>query len=210
MKRRLSESDGQPLRPLRPLALDRFCQRVRAEVSRLGVATGTRRLPRLARQRVVPARGWAADRERCRAAGIPDTPAYRPRWQIGLELYDRAAGHGVRCDRRTFDEGYGGKPDLLRGLSARRQQFVGEVPRRFTGWLKAPRVVTRPYHRRRSRGRKVPRLAAGSRPACGVEESLLQRPLRDQLPRAVGAPESEHERQAALPARGVKLLGNYS
>lgn len=33
----------------------------------------------------VPA-DWAADRGRCREAGIPDTVAYRPPWRMALEL----------------------------------------------------------------------------------------------------------------------------
>src|SRR4051794_29269871 len=37
---------------------------------------------------------WSQDRDRCREAGIPDEMIYRPKWQIGLELYDRAVGHG--------------------------------------------------------------------------------------------------------------------
>jgi len=124
---------------------------------------------------------WAADRGRCREAGIPDTVAYRPKWQIALELYDRAIANGLQFEWLTFDEGYGGKPEFLRALSARQQNYVAEVPRSFTGWLKAPRVVTRPYHRgRRGRGRAVPRLASGSRPPRRVDELLSDRALRDQ------------------------------
>jgi SRSO17 transposase len=124
---------------------------------------------------------WSADRPRCREAGIPDSVTYRPKWQIALELYDRALGNGVTFAWLTFDEWYGGKPDFLRGLAARQQRFVGEVPRNFTAWLKRPRVVTRPFRRHgRGRGRKVPRLAAGSRPARRVDELLQQRALRDQ------------------------------
>src|SRR5438477_92997 len=61
-------------------------------------------------------REWDADRRRCQEAGIPPELAYRPKWQIALELYDRAAANGVRFAWLTFDEGYGGKPGLLRGL----------------------------------------------------------------------------------------------
>jgi hypothetical protein len=58
---------------------------------------------------------------------------------------------------------------------------VGEVPRNFMGWLDPPRVVSRPYHKdRRGRGRKVPRLASGSRPACRVDEMLDAPRLRDR------------------------------
>lgn len=124
---------------------------------------------------------WADDRERCREAGIPDTMVYRPKWQIALELYDHAVVNGVKFAWTTFDEGYGGKPEFLRGLAKRQQRYVGEVPRSFTGWLKPPRVVTRPYHRhRRGRGRSVPRLACGSRPAQRVDDMLNEPALRDQ------------------------------
>jgi SRSO17 transposase len=124
---------------------------------------------------------WDQDRDRCREAGIPDTVVYRPKWRIALELYDRAVAQGLRFDWLTFDEGYGGKPEFLREVAARQQRYVAEVPRNFTGWLKTPRVVTRPYHRgRRGRGRQVPRLASGSRPARSVERLLKDRVLRDQ------------------------------
>jgi SRSO17 transposase len=122
---------------------------------------------------------WAADRQRCREAGIPDTVVYRPKWRIALELYDRAVANGLHFDWLTFDEGYGGKPEFLREVSAREQNYVAEVPRNLTGWLKAPRVITRPFHRgRRGRGRDIPRLASGSRPARRVD--ALLKDLRDQ------------------------------
>ena len=124
---------------------------------------------------------WAADRGRCREAGIPDTLTYRPKWTIALELYDRAVGNGLRFDWLTFDEGYGGKPGLLRELAARRQRYVAEVPRSLVGWLEPPRIVTRPYHQdRRGRPCKVPRLASGSRPARRLDELLEDPRLRDR------------------------------
>jgi SRSO17 transposase len=124
---------------------------------------------------------WAADRERCREAGIPDDMVYRPKWRIALELFDRAVGNGIRFDWLTFDEGYGSKPEFLRELAAREQRYVAEVPRSLTGWLEPPRVVTRPYHKNgRGRGRKVPRLATGSRPAQRVDALLDDPRLRDR------------------------------
>src|SRR6266850_1232339 len=59
---------------------------------------------------------WADDRPRCRQAGIPDTVGYRPKWQIALDLLDRATAQGVSFAWLTFDEGYGGKPNFLQGL----------------------------------------------------------------------------------------------
>jgi SRSO17 transposase len=125
---------------------------------------------------------WANDSERRKHAGIPEEMTYRPKWEIGLELYDRAVSNGLHFDWVTFDEWYGGKPKFLLALSARGQWFVGEVPRSFVGWLKQPRVVTRPFrrHGHGGRRRKVPRLASGSPPARRVDELLKQGELRDQ------------------------------
>jgi len=124
---------------------------------------------------------WSADRDRCRAAGIPEDVVYRPKWKIALELFDRARRNGVLFDWLTCDEGYGGKPEFLRQLEARGQVFVAEVPTTFSGWIHKPRVTERPFRRRKGRGRKTPRLVSGSRPAIGVANMLKYSPeLRDQ------------------------------
>jgi len=124
---------------------------------------------------------WSADRDRCRAAGIPDVVVYRPKWKIALELLDRARGNGVKFHGPTFDEGYGGKPEFLRELAGRKQTFVAEVPKTFTGRIGAPRVTERPFRRGCGRGRKTPRLLSGDRPAVSVEDMLKYSPeLRDQ------------------------------
>jgi SRSO17 transposase len=75
---------------------------------------------------------WDADRQRCRAADVPDSVGYRPKWRIGLELVARAEVNGWHFDWLTFDEGYGGKPDFLRKLDGAGLQFVGEVPSNFS------------------------------------------------------------------------------
>jgi SRSO17 transposase len=125
---------------------------------------------------------WSQDRERCKEAAIPETMVYRPKWKIALELYDRARSHGIVFAWMTFDEGYGSKPGFLRALRDRRQPFVGEVPRSFTGWLKPPRVTARPFRRnRRGRCRKTPRIVSGSAPTRSLEYMLDHAPrLRRQ------------------------------
>ena len=45
---------------------------------------------------------WSADRQRCREAGIPEAITYRPKWQIALELLDRAV-RGPRHPLRVAD-----------------------------------------------------------------------------------------------------------
>jgi SRSO17 transposase len=75
---------------------------------------------------------WGADRPRCRAAGIPDSVRYRPKWQIAYDQVVRLDGRGVKFDWLVFDEGYGSKVPLLTALSLVGQKFVGEVPVSFS------------------------------------------------------------------------------
>jgi SRSO17 transposase len=86
---------------------------------------------------------WDRDRDRCRAAGIPDEVVYRPKWQIALGQLDRAAAQGVRLDWLTFDAEYGKCPGFVAGLDERRLAFVGEVPRSLS-CLAAVRSGRRP------------------------------------------------------------------
>ncbi|HLJ94000.1 MAG TPA: IS701 family transposase [Gemmataceae bacterium] len=74
---------------------------------------------------------WAADRPRCRAAGIPDDVRHRPKWRIALDQLIHLSGQGIAFDWLVFDEGYGAAVPLLRGLNLVGQRFVAEVPVNF-------------------------------------------------------------------------------
>ena len=74
---------------------------------------------------------WSDDRERCRAAGIPDAKEYQPKWQLAYEQLCRLRDNGVSFDWLTFDEGYGAAVPLLRLLNADGQRFVAEIPINF-------------------------------------------------------------------------------
>lgn len=90
----------------------------------------------------LPEDSWHNDRDRCRAARIPDSVIYRPKWQIAIEQIKRAVGNGVRFDWITFDEDYGGKPQFLYDLDALGQLYVGEVPPQFRCWPTFPAYVS--------------------------------------------------------------------
>ncbi len=83
-------------------------------------------------------KGWHEDRERCRAAKIPDDVVYRSKYQMALEQLDRANAHGVRFSWITADEWYSQKPAFVTGLEQRGQRFVLEVPKNFPVWLHDP------------------------------------------------------------------------
>jgi SRSO17 transposase len=139
----------------------------------------------------VPQETWHDDRERCRAAGIPDDVLYRPKWRMALDQVQRALGNGVRFGWITFDEGYGGKPAFLRGLAELGQNYVGEIPASFVGWTVPPPVLHRDHARDLAlargaaplgRPRKLPRLKVKRTPACEVRELLKHSPLVRKVP----------------------------
>jgi SRSO17 transposase len=81
---------------------------------------------------------WAADRKRCKEAGIPDEVAYRPKWQIALDQVEAVIGDGVRFSWLTFDEDYGSVGAFWFGLDRLGQRGIGEVRANFRCWPARP------------------------------------------------------------------------
>jgi SRSO17 transposase len=84
-------------------------------------------------------KSWAEDRERCRAAGIPEDVGYRPKWRIAIDQIESAIGNGVRLAWVTFDEDYGKIPEFWFELDRLGQRGIGEVPSNFHCWATWPR-----------------------------------------------------------------------
>jgi len=126
---------------------------------------------------------WSQDRERCRQAGIPQEMVHRPKWQIALELRDRAVANGVRLEWLTADEGYGEVPAFHFALDDRGQRYVLEVPCNFHGWLRRPAVLQKQHHSPPKRGRKprFPRLKVKNSPTLEVRNMVRYcQPFRTQ------------------------------
>src|SRR5579863_2672606 len=100
----------------------------------------------------LPEKTWNQDRERCRAAHIPDSLVYRPKSAIALEQIKRAISNGVRFDWLTFDEWYGSKPAFLEELEAMGLLYVCEVPKHLRCFPTLPkyRSLQRPFQSKRA------------------------------------------------------------
>ncbi len=127
----------------------------------------------------LPEESWGGDRPRCRAAGIPDEVVYRPKWQIALELLDRALCNGVRFGWLTFDAGYGMHSDFMTALDSRGVLYVGEVPEHLPGWTKPPPVMLKEHasHSHTGHPRTFPRVKVlpGEMHKAKAAGSLVQR-----------------------------------
>ncbi len=74
---------------------------------------------------------WTGDRDRCRAAGIPDSIPYRPPGQLSLDLLRKLEDQTCRPRWVTFTEGIGRNPGVIDAIHASGHQFIGEVAWNF-------------------------------------------------------------------------------
>ena len=114
---------------------------------------------------------WSVDRERCRAAGIPDDLVHRPKWQIALELHQQALEQGVQLTWVTADEAYGRPVEFHLELTQRKQLYVVEVPVNFYAWGRRPKVLE---------GRRGPRLGKNAHNSTVEDLALFSRTFASQ------------------------------
>ncbi len=77
---------------------------------------------------------WAQDRERCRAAGVPDEVEFATKPQLAKRMLERALDGGVPAAWVTGDEVYGGDRRLRLWLEERQQPFVLAVKSNEALW----------------------------------------------------------------------------
>jgi SRSO17 transposase len=121
---------------------------------------------------------WTDDRDRCRAAGVPEEIGYQTKAELGLGLLHRArqAGH-LQAKWVTGDSGYGEVPTLRDALDLEGWRYVLEVPSITYVFTEAAQVGIPAWS---GRGRKPtqPRLLAGEPTAHSVQA------VADRLPAA--------------------------
>ena len=106
---------------------------------------------------------WAQDRRRRRAAGVPDTIAFRPKWQIALEQIMHLTAEGVPAAPVVADAGYGVVTAFRDALTARGIPYIVGIssettvwpsgqaplpPRKYGGYGRPPTLVRRTRHHR--------------------------------------------------------------
>jgi SRSO17 transposase len=64
----------------------------------------------------LPEEAWGKDSDRLRAAGVPAGVGYRPKWQIGLSLLERAKAHGF-AGVVLADSAYGDATEFRESLA---------------------------------------------------------------------------------------------
>jgi SRSO17 transposase len=106
---------------------------------------------------------WTGDRPRCRAAGVPDTVAFAPKWQHALALLDAALSAGVRRHVVLGDAAFGEVTAFRDALTARGLAYVLRAPSNLVVWPPGTRFVV-PTGGTIGRPRSTPRPATPTTP----------------------------------------------
>jgi len=100
---------------------------------------------------------WTTDRPRCRAAGVPDTVAFAPKWQHALDLLDAALAAGVRRHVVLGDAAFGEVTAFRDALTARGLSYVLRVPSHLVVWPPGTRFAVPVRRGATGRPRSTPR-----------------------------------------------------
>ena len=95
--------------------------------------------------------GWASDRRRRRAVGVPDDLAFQPKWQIALGQIRTVQAEGMPRAPVVADAGYGDTTAFREALTAAGLAYVVGVKKETTAW--PPGEAPRPPKRWSGRGR---------------------------------------------------------
>lgn len=82
----------------------------------------------------LPEEGWASDKKRRAAAGVPDEIEFQTKWEIALEQLDAALASGVRRHVVLADAGYGDATEFRSGIEERGLGYVVGVSGVPTIW----------------------------------------------------------------------------
>lgn len=107
---------------------------------------------------------WTSDRARCRAAGVPDTVAFAPKWQHALDLLDAALSAGVRRHVVLGDAAFGEVTAFRDALAARGLSYVLRVPSSLVAWPPGTRFLVPPRRGTTGRPRSTPRPSTPATP----------------------------------------------
>jgi SRSO17 transposase len=108
---------------------------------------------------------WTSDPSRCRAAGVPDTVTFGPKWQHALALLDAALTAGVRRHVVLGDAAFGEVTAFRDALTARGLSYVLRVPSNLVVWPPGTRFVV-PVGRGIGRPYSTPRPAISTTPVA--------------------------------------------
>jgi SRSO17 transposase len=114
---------------------------------------------------------WTDDRERCRAAGVPEEIGFRPNWQLALGLIDQALDWGLAHPPVVLaDAAYGEVTAFREALEGRNLAYAVGISKALALWPEPPDGVV---PNGTGRGRPVKCMRFGGQKPVSVNELAL-------------------------------------
>lgn len=88
---------------------------------------------------------WISDPERRRKSGIPDDIIFKRKWELALDLIDRAKNNGITLGIIVADASYGSIAEFREGLESRHLQYCVGIDSSTTFWRQETVRQTIPY-----------------------------------------------------------------
>lgn len=114
---------------------------------------------------------WIEDTVKRKKAGIPEETTFKRKWQIGLEMIDRARAAGIPEGIVTADAGYGVVTDFRAELRSRQLYYVVGIQSEMSAWVN-PVKPKKPSYQGQGRPRKRPRNLPTPKSALDIVKAL--------------------------------------
>src|SRR5947209_5661659 len=119
---------------------------------------------------------WTDDRERCRAAGVPEEIGFRPNWQLALGLIDQALDWGLAPPPVVLaDAAYGEVTAFREELEERNLAYAVGISKALAVWPESPGGAV---PNGTGRGRPTKCMRFGGKKPVSVKELALAHPKR--------------------------------
>ena len=119
-------------------------------------------------------KAWAEAKERRREAHLPEAVTFKAKWELGLEMVDRARAWGLPVEVVVADAGYGVVTEFRAALRERELRYVMGVFKEVGVWRQPVEQIHPAYQGRgrpRTWPRDLPRPEAASRVAQNLPET---------------------------------------
>jgi SRSO17 transposase len=114
---------------------------------------------------------WAEDKERRKAAGVPEDVMFKTKWQLAVDIIDQARSWGIPDCIVVADAGYGDATEFRDALENRSLHYVVGISEQVGVWAKPPKISIPKYS---GRGQPPSRYSYGNQKPTNVKEIALK------------------------------------
>jgi SRSO17 transposase len=114
---------------------------------------------------------WAQDKDRRKAAGVPDEVIFKTKWELAIDIIDQARSWELPDRIVVADAGYGDATEFREALENRSLRYIVGISGQVGVWAKTPKFSI-PHHS--GRGQPPSRYSYGSQKPTNVRDLALK------------------------------------